>query len=43
MKKVLIVDDEFLARLGLKTLIDWEEFGYKIVERLLMARKHWKY
>ncbi len=31
MKKVLIVDDEFLARLGLKTLIDWEEFGYKIV------------
>ncbi|HBR02199.1 MAG TPA: DNA-binding response regulator, partial [Ruminiclostridium sp.] len=31
MKRVLIVDDEFLVRLGLKTTIDWEAHGYKIV------------
>jgi len=31
MKNVLIVDDEFLVRLGLKTLIDWEAYGFKIV------------
>lgn len=30
MKKVLIVDDEFLVRLGLKTTIDWEAHGYRI-------------
>ena len=31
MQKVLVVDDEFLVRLGLKTTIDWEAHGYKIV------------
>ncbi|MCX7709234.1 MAG: response regulator [Clostridia bacterium] len=31
MKKVLIADDEFLVRLGLKTTIDWEENGFLIV------------
>ncbi len=30
MKKILIVDDEFLVRLGLKTTIDWEKYGYVI-------------
>lgn len=27
----MIVDDEFLVRLGLKTTIDWNSFGYTIV------------
>ena len=31
MKKVLIADDEFLVRLGLKTTINWEENGFLIV------------
>ena len=31
MKKILIVEDEFLIRLGLKTTIHWEEYGYSIV------------
>lgn len=31
MKKILVVDDEFLVRLGLKTIIEWEAYGYKIV------------
>lgn len=30
MKKILIVDDEFLVRLGLKTSIDWTKYGYVI-------------
>lgn len=31
MYNILIVDDEFLVRLGLKTTIDWEAHGYKVV------------
>ena len=27
MKKVLIVEDEILARLGLRQLVDWRETG----------------
>ena len=30
MKRILIVDDEYLVRLGLKTIIDWAGFGYII-------------
>ena len=33
MKRVLVVDDEFLVRLGLRTTMDWEAHGYEIVER----------
>ncbi|MBP1990240.1 response regulator transcription factor [Paenibacillus eucommiae] len=28
--KVLIVDDEYLVRFGLRTTIDWEQYGYEI-------------
>lgn len=31
MKSVIIVDDELLARLGLKSLICWKNYGYEIV------------
>ncbi|GMQ55763.1 hypothetical protein AN1V17_01550 [Vallitalea sediminicola] len=31
MKKILIADDEFLVRVGLRTTINWEENGYIIV------------
>ena len=31
MKRVLVVDDEFLVRLGLRTTMDWEAHGYRIV------------
>jgi two-component system response regulator YesN len=31
MKKILIADDEFLVRLGLKTTIDWQQHGFVIV------------
>jgi FAD/FMN-containing dehydrogenase len=31
MYKVLIVDDEVLVRVGLKTTIDWEAYGFTIV------------
>ncbi len=31
MKRVMIVDDEVLVRLGIQTLIKWENYGYQIV------------
>jgi two-component system response regulator YesN len=31
MLKVLIVDDEFLARIGLMTFIDWNQHGFEII------------
>lgn len=31
MYKVLIVDDEMLARVGIKSLISWEKEGFTIV------------
>jgi len=30
MKRVLIVDDEYLVRLGLKSTINWNAYGYEI-------------
>ena len=31
MKKLLIVDDEFIVRMGIKSIVNWEEYGYCIV------------
>ncbi len=31
MKKVLLVDDEFLVRVGLRAIVDWQAHGYDIV------------
>lgn len=31
LRKILIADDEFLVRLGLKTTIDWVQYGYEII------------
>ncbi len=31
MRSIVIVDDEFLVRLGLKTTMNWEEHGFRIV------------
>lgn len=31
MIKVLIVDDEFLVRMGLRTIIDWESLGFEVI------------
>lgn len=32
MKKVLIVEDEILARLGLRQLLNWEKLGFTLLE-----------
>ncbi len=29
--RVVIVDDEIIARIGIKSLITWEDFGYTII------------
>lgn len=31
MRKIMVVDDEFLVRVGFKSLLDWEANGYTIV------------
>ncbi|MDD3173768.1 MAG: response regulator [Herbinix sp.] len=31
MYKVMIVDDEMLVRIGVKSLIDWQELGFEII------------
>ncbi|NLJ75605.1 MAG: response regulator, partial [Firmicutes bacterium] len=31
MLKVLIVDDEAIVRIGLKSMIDWEEHGFELI------------
>ena len=31
MRKVLVVDDEFLVRVGIKSFLNWEENGYTII------------
>lgn len=31
MKKILIVDDEYIVRIGIKSILDWEQFGYEII------------
>lgn len=31
MKRVMIVDDEYLVRIGVKSMLDWEKWGYTVV------------
>ena len=31
MKKIMIVDDEMLVRIGIKSIVDWEKHGYQMV------------
>lgn len=31
MRKILIVDDEYIVRVGIRSFLDWEKYGYVIV------------
>lgn len=31
MKKLMVVDDEFIVRMGIKSIVNWEEHGYTMV------------
>lgn len=31
MIKTIIVDDEILVRVGLKSMVDWQDLGYEII------------
>ena len=37
--KVLIVDDDKLARKGLVAIMDWEKYGFEVVEMYRMGEK----
>ena len=39
MKKILIVDDEYIVRLGLKTIVDWAAFGYTVAGEAVNGRE----
>lgn len=39
MRKILIVDDEFLVRIGVKALTNWESHGYQIVGEAASGRE----
>jgi two-component system response regulator YesN len=39
MKKILIVDDEYIVRLGLKTIVDWATFGYMVAGEAANGRE----
>ncbi len=41
MRKVLIVDDDTIIRITLRSLINWEEMGFQIVADASMVRRHW--
>ena len=42
MKKVLIVDDELLVRMGFRSILDWESCGFTVSATRRTARKRWK-
>ncbi len=39
MKKLMIVDDEVLVRIGIKSIVDWEKHGYQIVAEACDGRE----
>ncbi|MBC8079054.1 MAG: response regulator [Gorillibacterium sp.] len=39
MYKVLIADDEMLARVGIKSLISWQDYGFEVVAEAENGRK----
>ena len=43
MKRVLIVDDESIVRVALRSLIDWEKHGYMVVRDCMGGRQAVEY
>lgn len=43
MYKVLLVDDEAIARTGLRTTFDWEGYGYRLVGEASNGQKALKW
>ena len=41
--KVLVVDDDKLARKGLISIMDWENMDLKLWGMSRMAAKHWNF
>lgn len=42
MKKIMIVDDETLVRIGIKSLIVWEDYGYTVVADAQNGEEAWE-
>ncbi|MEX1030076.1 MAG: response regulator [Paenibacillaceae bacterium] len=42
MRKVMIVDDELLVRVGLQALIKWEDYGFQIIGSYRNGQEAWE-
>lgn len=42
MKKVLIVEDEILARLGLRQLVDWKKLDLELLPDATDGENRWR-
>ena len=38
MKRIMIVDDEFLVRIGIRSMLPWEENGFQVVEEAVSGQ-----
>lgn len=43
MKRVLIVDDDTIVRITLRSLIRWEDFGYQIAGDAIHGKQALRY
>lgn len=41
--RVLVVDDDKLARKGLISIMNWEKYGFEVVGDVRMGVKHWNF
>jgi two-component system response regulator YesN len=38
MKRIMIVDDEFLVRIGIRSMLPWEENGFQVIEEAVSGQ-----
>jgi len=38
VKRIMIVDDEFLVRIGIRSMLPWEEHGFQVVEEAVSGQ-----
>lgn len=43
MYQVLIVDDEPIVKIALRSMLDWSTLGFHICATASKGRKHWKW
>jgi two-component system response regulator YesN len=39
MTKIMVVDDEFIVRVGIRSIVNWEEYGYTMIAEAASGRE----